>query len=360
MKKPVFLLLLLCAIFSQSCDLTIDTPQTPTLVTINAGAYILNNGNYNSNDASIDYYNFSTGAYFSDLYQNQNGVKLGDVAQDIIRFNDLLLISVYNSQVIQITDLVCKKLAEVKVENRSPRYFAKDTNFVYVSYYEGYVAKIDPYTQQVLAEVKVGNNPDQLVCVDNNKLFVANSGGMNYPNYDNTISVIDLNTFTVTDNIEVVINPTSLVKDSKGNVYCASMGNYQDIPNTLQKIDSKTHAVTVIDDVVPTSMSMGKDDIMYIMSQVYDKDWNTETKFYKYDCRTDKIDEEYTPPVNIRYPYGIFADPLEEIIAIPESDFVNKGNVHFMNSKSQFVSKVTSSKNPIKVLYYYDTIEVYE
>ena len=51
----------------------------------------------------------------------------------------------------------------------------------------------------------VGYQPEEMVIVGN-KLYVANSGGYRVPNYDRTVSVIDLNTFKVIKTIDVGIN----------------------------------------------------------------------------------------------------------------------------------------------------------
>ena len=59
----------------------------------------------------------------------------------------------------------------------------------------GYVAKIDTVSLQVVDECIVGYQPEEMAIVGN-KLYVANSGGYRVPNYDRTVSVIDLKTFT--------------------------------------------------------------------------------------------------------------------------------------------------------------------
>lgn len=58
----------------------------------------------------------------------------------------------------------------------------------------GYVAEIDTTTLQVTRTVNVGYQPEELA-IANNKVYVANSGGYMFPNYDRTVSVIDLETF---------------------------------------------------------------------------------------------------------------------------------------------------------------------
>ena len=85
----------------------------------------------------------------------------------------------------------------------------------------GYVAKVDLNSLQVVDTCDVGYQPEEMVVVGN-KLYVANSGGYRVPNYDNTVSVIDLNTFTEIKKITVGINLHRMAIDARGNIYVSS------------------------------------------------------------------------------------------------------------------------------------------
>ena len=53
---------------------------------------------------------------------------------------------------------------------------------------------LDTRTLQLVDKVTVGYQPDEMAVVGG-KLYVAHSGGYRVPDYDHTVSVIDLNTF---------------------------------------------------------------------------------------------------------------------------------------------------------------------
>jgi DNA-binding beta-propeller fold protein YncE len=76
-------------------------------------------------------------------------------------------------------------------------------------------------------EVTVGYQPEEMEIVGN-QLFVANSGGYRAPNYDNTVSVIDLNSFTEIRKLDVAINLHHIKKDNYGDLYVSSRGDYYD------------------------------------------------------------------------------------------------------------------------------------
>ena len=67
------------------------------------------------------------------------------------------------------------------------------------------------------AEVTVGYQPDELVIRDG-LIYVANSGGYRKPNYDNTVSVIDIATMTQIRKIPVGINLHRIRADRYGKL----------------------------------------------------------------------------------------------------------------------------------------------
>ena len=107
-----------------------------------------------------------------------------------------------------------KHITQISIPNC--RYIVFKDKYAYVSSYAGpvkidpnarlgYVARVDTTTLTVKDTCVVGYQPEEMVIVGN-KLYVANSGGYRVPNYDRTVSVIDLNTFKVIKTIDVGIN----------------------------------------------------------------------------------------------------------------------------------------------------------
>lgn len=153
-----------------------------------------------------------------------------------------MYIAVANDNVIWVTDKEARVIEKIETA-APPRYLASTGGKVYATYYNGNVARIDTTACVVEATVAVGRNPEQL-CVADNKLFVANSGGLDYPNYDKTVSVIDIPSFTEVKKIEVAANPANILTADNGFVYLVSLGNYGDVPNRLQCINPYTYEVT--------------------------------------------------------------------------------------------------------------------
>mgnify|MGYP002250791617 FL=1 len=98
---------------------------------------------------------------------------------------------------------------------------------------------------QVVDSCAVGYQPEGMV-VAGDKLYVANYGCYRVPNYDKTVSVIDLKTFKEIKKINVAINLHRMKIDADGNIYVTSRGDYYDIHSNTYVIDSKTETVTDI------------------------------------------------------------------------------------------------------------------
>jgi len=358
MKKKVFLWSLLSAslLLLNACSKD-EQPLNPELEDIKpTGVYILNSGKMGNNDATLDYYDPETRTLQADIFAS-NGRGLGDTGQSMLVYGSKIYIAVSGSSTIEITDLAGKSLKQLEVKDngvpRSPRYLAYFNNKVYVTLYDGYVACIDTAGMVIEKQVKVGDNPEQLV-VANQKLYVANSGGMNFPNYGKTVSVIDLPGFTVTKILEVGENPQYMATNNAGNkVYLISTGDYSPGSNILQHIDAQTDIVTKIEGLNASWMSMGTDDKLYIISTEYDEQWNMIANYYVYDAKNEKLVGNFiTDGTTVPNPYHISADKAGGPVYIGSSDYISTGDMYVYSSDGKFLHKFgVSGINPEGVYF---------
>ena len=367
MNKKIFNLIALCVAMTlafTSCSkdedpLPPEKPEEPIIpeepinpvepVVPSEYIYVLNSGNMNSNDASLSMYNLKDGAVTKDIFEAQNGRRLGDTGQDIIVYGSKMYISVSGESTIEVTDLEAKSIKQIQTDG-SPRYLAVNEGKVYVSNFNGYVARIDTTSLDVEAKVQVGRNPEQLT-VANGKLYVANSGGADWGSevgYDKTISVVDIASFTETKKIEVVINPTDMQSDNAGNVYVISKGNYFDIPNTLQIINTQTDEVSVVNGIDGTVMATDGNNLYTIYSQ-----WGVEEIFYySYNTTTNTVlSNNFIGDTKISGPYLINYDAACENLFITASDYINDGDVYVFDKTNKFVNKFEVGLNPMKAVY---------
>lgn len=252
------------------------------------GLYVLNSGNKGANNASLSYYDLIAGTMTTNIYKTVNGSGLGELAEQLLIYGSKMYITVYGSNRIVVLDLNGKLLNTIEPtsgtnEPVNPRRMAADNGKIYISYFSAHsVAALDTASLKIEQVVSVGRYPEHLT-VANGKIYVANSGGLDYPNYGKTVSVINQGTFKVEKEIEVALNPEQVVADSQGDVYVISLGNYGDVKNTLQRIDATTNEVTVMD--YGTNMTLANDQL-YVM---YGQWGDPNITFKKYDTLTETV-----------------------------------------------------------------------
>lgn len=315
--------------------------------------YVLNCGSMGSKNAGLTLYDIKEGTIIKDVFEAQNGRRLGETGQDIIIYGSKMYISMTDEMTVEVTDLDAKSIKQIPTEGK-PRYFAADAGKVYVTYWNGLVARIDTTLLVVEATTQVGRNPEQLV-VANERLYVANSGGLDFNTeayYDKTVSVVDIASFTETKKIEVEINPFDVVSDGYGNIYVVSVGNYMDIPNSLQIINTTTELVTLVTDVNATFITAAG-SILYAISAQYDSDWNAIFTYSAYDMLGNSLlTNNFIGSTKIdNTPIRISSDMESGDVYITTSDYLNDGDVYIFNKSNQFVRKFEAGLNPMKVVY---------
>ncbi len=318
--------------------------------------YILNRGNWNANDATIAYYNADTQQLTGDIYKAaNNGDKLGDSAQDMIIYGDYMYVTVYGSNRLVKLDLTGKLIASIEPKDENdvplqPRSLIAYNNKLYVSYYSGHcVAVLDCESLKEEAIIPVGRYPEQLV-VANQKLYVANSGGMDYPNYGNTVSIVDLSTKKVVTTVDVEINPCGLQASSNGNVYVTSLGDYSDAhPNTLQVIKSGSTTAEKLGG--GTSMSLTDDQLYVLYSPYYTPE---KTVVRKYNAKTAMVENENLIPAieKVNSLTGITAQSGSGNIFVTNAPYGSDGNLFVYEADGELFDDMdTKGAGPQKVCF---------
>ncbi|MGM9736305.1 MAG: YncE family protein [Candidatus Cryptobacteroides sp.] len=350
--RHLFSAFLALGILLTACD-----KQTEEPALFSGDIYVLNNGNWGDNNSNIAVYNLQNKELAADAFFNANDIALGDLGQDIIVYGKDIYIAVYGSKCIFVTDksLKIKKMLEIATEDGtrlSPRTFCQDNDRVYVTMYEGFVAEINPGDGYSVRITQVGNNPEGIAYAGG-KLYVANSGGMNYPNYDNTVSVVDASSFKEISRITVNLNPCCVAANSDGTlVFVSSLGDYAMTPGMLQAISTSTGEVTDLGYENIAGFSMGTDDRLYVLTAGYDENWNQlPGTVYVQDARTTSTTgvKFVTDGTSLDNAYSVSATS-DGYVYIGISDYVNNGDIKVFDSNGRLYDSFdTSGLNPLKV-----------
>lgn len=211
------------------------------------GLYVLCEGTGTDNNSALSYYNIADSSSEVDYFKEG----LGKNANDIIKVGDELYIVVTESACVWVLDKnTGSRIARIELldengNNRKPRHLAYYDGFVYVSCWDANVVKISKNTHTVEGICSTQGRYPEGIAVANNKIYVANSGGMDFPNYDKTVSVIDVNAFAFEKKIEVAENPQT-IKSHKNKIYVLSTGNYMVTPTlTIINNGEKENEITL-------------------------------------------------------------------------------------------------------------------
>jgi DNA-binding beta-propeller fold protein YncE len=332
------------------------------------GFFLLNEGNMGSNKSTLDYFDYETGIYSKNIFAERNpGVvkELGDVGNDIQIYGNRLYAVINCSHFVEVMDVNTAKHIDI-VSIPNCRYIVFKNKYAYVSSYAGpvqidpnarlgYVVKVDTASLKVVDECPVGYQPEEMVIVGN-KLYVANSGGYRVPNYDNTVSVIDLNTFTEIKKIEVAINLHRLEPDRYGNIWVSSRGDYYGTPSKTFVIDSQTDKVTHEFDLPNSNMTRCGDSLY-----VYSTEWSyiTNQNIITYAIVNTKtkeiVDRNFIKDgteEKIEIPYGVAVNPVtKEIFVTDAKDYVTPGRLYCYSPKGKLKWSVTTGDIPAHIAF---------
>ncbi|HCA99771.1 MULTISPECIES: YncE family protein [Proteiniphilum] len=327
------------------------------------GFYLLNEGNMGSNKASLDYFDFATGIYHRNIYAEANPFivkELGDVGNDIQIYGSKLYAVINVSNYIEVMEAkTAKHIGKIEIPN--VRYIKFHNGKAYASSYVapvkfdqnarvGYVAEIDTATLEVLRTVNVGYQPEELV-IANNKIYVANSGGYMFPNYDRTVSVIDLETFKEEKKIDVGINLHRLRKTPYHELIVSSRGDYYNEPSKLFVIDLDREEVTQT-----IEMAVSNLDIVGDSAYIYAVEWshNTQKNTITYGILNIKTKEIVSrnfikdgTDKDIVIPYGVKVNPVTKDIYVTDAiDYVTPGTLLCYNKFGKLKWKVDTGDIP--------------
>lgn len=333
------------------------------------GFYLVNEGNMNMNKASLDYMDYSTGIYRRNIYNQANPtvVKgLGDVANDIGVYGSKLYVVVNVSNKVEVLDVKTgKRITQINIINC--RYITFKDGKAYVSAYlgkvgdptapNGIVAQIDTASLTEVKRVEVGRQPEEMAIVGQ-KLYVANSGGYSPSAYERTVSVLDLNTFSVVKNIDVAINLHRLKADQYGDLYVTSRGNYYDVPSKMFVIDTKTDQVKKTFDIAVSNLAIDGDIAYY-----YGSEWSyDEAKFtITYGMLNVKdetlMDRQFITDgteKSITIPYGIAVHPItKEVFVTDARNYVSPGKLYCFGPAGQKKWTATTGDIPAHFAFIY-------
>lgn len=380
-KKTILCLLAIFAILfaCREIELVVPTEYELLPMPVNpqaqpAGMYLLNEANMGSNKSSIDYVDFRNAYYVRNIYAERNPEvvkELGDVGNDIQIYGNKLYAVINCSHKVEVMDVrTCKRIGQVDIPNCRYIRFAKGK--AYVSAYVGPVA-IDPNAQlgavyevdttslRITRKTTVGYQPDELEVLGE-YLYIANSGGYRAPDYDSTLSVVEIYGMKQIQKIPVGINLHRVRKDRYGKLWVTSRGDYTHIPSNLYVLDRKdknSKEMVVTDTLgIPCSEMYIQGDSLYFYSVEWNKQTERNTVTYGIiDVQTKQLVTDHFitdgTETDIVIPYGITVHPTTGDIYVTDAkNYVSSGVLHCYNREGKKKWSVRTGDIPAHMIFY--------
>lgn len=258
--------------------------------------YILSEGSWGSSNSDFAYYDFTTATLTSKYYSAKNGSTLGDTGNDLKLYGSKMYCVVSGQSMttggsIKVINPVTGELIEeipatdADGNPDQPRRIAVSGGKVYVTMYSGSVACIDTTSLEITNRASLSGAYPEGICAYNGNLYICNSG----QGSGNTISVVNIGSFTETSAIEVAMNPVDIGVTSAGDIYFTTADNTWGggDPSNLYKFNvSNPESITNFN-IRAGKLAIGKDYVYTI-----DTDWDDySTVIKKVNLKTNAVSD---------------------------------------------------------------------
>lgn len=350
MNYKHLLLLFFIALFFNSCDDNTDCcPMPEPEAEFQTGIFVLNEGNFESANASVTYIDENTETVSPRIFNNINGYGLGDTAQSMEMFEDMAFIVVNVSNKIEIVNrYTFESVASISTNLQNPRYAEALNGKLYVTNWgdgmdpnDDFVAVFDLADFSFIKSVSVSEGPEKLISYNDN-LYVAHTGGFSY---NNVLSVINSGSNEVESEIEVGEVPNSMVLNGN-DLWVLSGGkpSYADTETAgeLTKIDISTAEVTETFKFEDSSIHPG--NLSISGSNAY---FTVGKSVFKYTPGNSLPDSaEYTLD-DAALLYGFEINEGKIYVASPNPDFTGDGNLYIYDLNSgDLINQYSTGINP--------------
>lgn len=325
----------------------LTTPEDPsTPVSYKSGIFIINEGNFNWGNASVNFIDKQSDSVYSNIFEKANNCKLGDVAQEMKVFGDKGYIVVNVSNKIEVVDLEKFTLQTTITGLNSPRSIRfVNSRKAYVTNLLGDISVVDLNTNSVTGKISTANWTENMVLYDK-YMYVSAIGKYSDPNSVRRakILVIDTDKDAIVDSIKSGKEPMGIVIDRKEKVWVLCTGGFDNFEApSLIRIDPVLRIVektfTFQGEGVPSRLCINEtgDTIYFLRNGVY-----------KMPVTSQEIPAQPFIAANGRLLYGLDIEPSSgDIYTSDAVDYVQDGWVYRYNEKNgQLIESYKAGRIP--------------
>jgi len=318
-KHFLFITTLLLLIASCRKDAPPKPDNNPIPASDSNAVYITNEGNFQFGNAAVSYYADGMTEAVEDLFRPANNRPLGDVCQSMCIFNNKAYIVVNNSGKVEVVNPATFVSTATISGLKSPRYFLPVSNSkAYISdMYANAISVVDLNSNTITGTIPCRGQTQELLLA-HGEVFVTNE-------HSNKLYVINSSNDMISDSISIGYGSNSIVEDKNSKLWILCSGKPGSSNASLHRINPANYTVEYSFTFNKSSDSPwrlcinGNRDILYFLNK---------------DCYQMTVTDATLPatpliPSNGKNFYGLGINPHNNHIYISDAiDYVQRGKIY--------------------------------
>jgi hypothetical protein len=322
-----------------------NCPKEPITATNFTDVLIVNEGNYTNGNASLSFYKSETQEVYHHVYSNANtGIPLGDVAQSALQIGNKLYVVVNNSSKIEV--LNANNFETIQTINgfNSPRYILPINNQkAYVSdLYANAISILDLNTHTISGTIPTNGWTEKML-LHNDTAYVCN--------YNNSkILIINTATNTIVGDISTGKGVNSIALDKNNKIWVLCNGGINEETPRIIQFNPANRAIEKT--ISFASITQSPTNLVF-------NDTKDEFVFINQDVFKMSINDNSIPstPFITRASgslfYGLSISPVNNEIYIADAkDYVQKGDVYRYSYSGNLIHQFEAGIIPDDFLFF--------
>lgn len=303
--------------------------------------WILNEGNYNWNNATLSIFNSTQNTINNNVFEQVNNKLLGDVAQSMLHYKNSVYIVMNNSGKVEVlNDTTYASVATIS-GFVSPRYLCLIPNgYAFLSdLYANEISVLNLGSNSIYTSIKT-NGWIEKMCYFNGYVYAAgvNSG---------YLYQINSNSFTIDDSLYIGTQPSDVELDTNGNIWVLCLGSGT-TTSSLVKVNITSFEVELSLSFPNTSdyahslvMNGDKTKLYFIYKDIF------EMSIYDTNLASDYV----ISGCGVNY-YTLYIDPKSNDIYVTDAiDYVQEGIVYKYDENGKLLTKFKTGIIPGAMLF---------
>lgn len=336
-----------------SCMNQEDAPKKEEVLP-SKGVFIVNQGNFNYSNSSLDFFSTEDGKVHSSVFLQANRMKLGDVAQSMTIHENNAWIAVNNSGVIYAID-TDTALEWGRIEGlTSPRYIhILNSKKGYITQmYDNRIAIFDPSRNIITGYITVPNMSSSTASTES-MVQIGDFLFVTCWSYQKDILKIDTVNDKIVERKQVGIQPYKILKDKNNKIWCyTDGGSWEGNPvgfeqPKLMRIDPET-----LDIEKEYTFQKGAYFADFTMDLSGEEILWADGNIWKMSIMADKLPQKpFIDASQIGFLSCLAIDPeSKEIYAADCLDYTQRGWIYRFSYDGELLGSFPTGISPIQII----------